>query len=480
MKMVLIQCPSWMTETPPYNIALLAAALKKRRHDPICFAFNIELYQHCRESAEAEKWLGNERGSSWHERGYVLALIDRFRSCIDGFIDSVLDTGSPIIGFSIYAISQIFSDEVVKMIKKKDPKKIVIFGGAECFRSSQGIGMLERKPWLDAICFAEAEESLPNLLEIIEEKGKIEPCEGFAYRDRNGKVIDCGNPPLIDNFDSLPFADFSHFDLEKYTKKRLPIITSRGCISRCSFCNEGTHWRKYYCRSADAVFSEISYQLKKYPSISEFYFNDSLINGNMETLEEFCDLMIKNNLNVKWAGQAIIRKEMTREFLDKLKRAGCSILSYGLESGSDKVLKLMRKGYNLEIAERVIQDTYHAGIDLTFNIIVGFPGETEVEFQETLDFIKRNRKYAKSIPLNPLYVQNGSELYKNRKSWEIEFTEGLNNDFFWRTSDNASTYEERMRRLNICKKLIGDKVATDVEKFSINKETLNTKGNIRK
>lgn len=467
MKIVLIQCPSWVTETPPYNIALLASALKRRGHEPICLDLNIELYQHVAEGNEADKWLDNERGASWHERDYVFTLMKKFRPFIEGFIKKILDTGSPIIGFTIYTISQIFSDELAKMIKERVPEKIILFGGAECFRGCQGKDMLERKAWVDAICFGEAEDCLPDLLDMMDEKGKIGRCEGFAYRDDDGKVIDCGDSQLTDDFDSLPFADFSQFDLKKYTRDKLPITTSRGCTRRCSFCSEGTHWRKYYFRSAKMVYSEIRYQLDRHPSVNEFWFNDSLLNGDIRMLDELSGLIIENGLDIRWGGQAVIREEMTRQFLDKLKLAGCSILSYGLESGSNRVLALMRKRCSAELAEKVIRDTHGSGIGLTFNIIVGFPGETETEFQETLNFIKRNKRYAKSVPLNPLFVQKETELYKNREKWGIQFIEGLNNDLFWHTRDNTSTYEERMRRLNICKNLIGDKVTTDMDKFFI-------------
>ncbi len=470
MKITLIQCPAWVIESPPYNIALIAAALKNRRHDPVCLDLNIELYNYCKDKVEANNWLSNEKGSCWYDRRYVLTLFEKFRRYIDELVCRVLDIESTIVGFTIYGISQTFSEEFARRLKEKDPSKIIIFGGPRCFRNYQGQDILEKSPWVDAVCFGEAEECLPNLLEILEEKGKISSCEGFAYRDTSGKLIDCGDYPLIDDLDKLPFADFSYFDLEKYTKQILPIATSRGCIRRCTFCNESTHWKKYRFRNANNIYSEITHQLNKHPAIREFWFNDSLINGNIKELDELSNLIIKNDLHISWGGQAVIREEMTREFLNKLRQAGCSNLSYGLESGSDKILELMNKNYNTKIAQQVIHDTYESGIGSSFNIIVGFPGETELEFQETANFIKRNIAYTTFIPLNPLYVQAGSELYKNREKWGIEFIQDLNPDLFWRTVDKTNNYEERLRRLSTCKKLIGNKAATDVDKFYVNKK----------
>lgn len=473
MKITLIQCPAWVTESPPYNIALIAANLKNRGHNPTCLDLNIELYNYYKGKSQANSWSNNEHGSHWHDRRHVLTLFEKSRENIDQLVSMVLDIESTIVGFTIYGISQIFSEEFARRIKEKDPNKIIIFGGPQCFRNYQGKRILENTPWVDAVCFGEAEECLPRLLEIIEEKGKVSPCEGFACRDSDGKLVDREDHPLINDLDNLPFADFSFFDLEKYETRILPIATSRGCIRRCTFCNESTHWKRYRFRTANNIYSEITSQLNKHPETQGFWFNDSLINGNIRELEELSNLIINNGLHISWGGQALIREEMTRGLLNKLRESGCSNLSYGLESGSDKILRLMNKNYNTEIAQRVIHDTYESGIGLSFNIIVGFPGETESEFQETGDFIKRNIEYTTAVPLNPLYVQAGSELYENREKWGIDFPQGLNPDLFWRTSDKANNYEERLRRLGIYKKIIGDKAATDIDKFYVNKKFFN-------
>ena len=398
--------------------------------------------------------------------------MERFKSYIDRLMERVLDAKSPVIGFTIYSMSSIFSCEFARIIKEKAPDKAIIFGGSECFRSFSGMDILFKKSWIDAICFGEAEECLPNLLDKMDRSNDIQRCEGFAYRDTVGNIVDCGNPPLANNLDSLPFADFSHFDLTKYTEKMLPIMTSRGCIKRCVFCKESTHWRKYYYRDANVVYSEMTYQLNRYPSIREFWFNDSLLNGNIEMLDELSNLIIKNPLYIKWGGQAVIREEMTRVFLDKLRTAGCSTLIYGLETGSENILKLIRKGYTVETAEQVIRDTSESGIRASFNIIVGFPGEAEAEFQETVGFIKKNKKYAQSIMLNPLYLYIDSEMHNNKEKFGIVFTEGFDNNIYWRTVDNSNNYEERMRRLKICKEIIGENVSADLDKFSTKEKIL--------
>ena len=163
--------------------------------------------------------------------------------------------------------------------------------------------------------------------------------------------------------------------MDSYTSKTLPISTSRGCINKCLFCSEFRLWRKYRYRDAENIFEEIRFQKQRSPSISHLFFNDSLINGNMRNLDKLCQLIIDSHLDISWGGQAAIREEMTSDFIAKMKAAGFSHVSYGLESASPKILKIMGKRFAPEVAERVIRSTKKMGIRTCVNIIVGFPGE---------------------------------------------------------------------------------------------------------
>jgi radical SAM superfamily enzyme YgiQ (UPF0313 family) len=464
MKVALVQCPSWTIESPPYTLALLAAVLKKNGHEVICFDLNIELYRFCKEQVKKhdsiindESWAMDFRGNVWYEKDNVLNFINKYESFINKFVDSILNNPSQIIGFSVQSTSKFFSLEIARKIKEKDKNKIIIFGGPLCFRSCYGIDILKDFQFLDYVCFGEAEEALPRLLNIIEKNGHAEHCSGFGCHLKDGTIIDAGDTQLIEVLDKIPFADYYNFCLEKYTKNLLPITTSRGCINRCNFCSESIHWGRYRKRSAQNIFDEIKYQIKHYANIEAFWFNDSLINGDIEMLNELCGLLISNKTRIKWGGQGMIRKEMTREFLRKMKLAGCSVISYGVENGSNKILQLMRKNcYTAELAEKVIRDTFSIGIDVIFNIIVGFPGETENEFKETKEFIRRCKRYASHVELCTLLLLKGSYLYNNLDEFNITSIEDSDSDWQlkWKTRDNQNTYEIRKERLDELIKVI--------------------------
>jgi len=464
MKITLVQCPAWTSESPPYALALLAAVLKKNGHEVTCFDFNIEVFRYCREQAKQnnsiidnESWQMDFRGQVWYEKDNVTGFINKNEIYINKLIELVANAPSQIIGFSVQSTSKFFSLEVARRIKERSRNKIIVFGGPLCFRNCYGVDILNDFRFLDFVCLGEGERSFLRLINIIEKNGYIESFPGFGYRLEDGNIKDGGDDSLLKNLDDLPFAEYSPFNLEKYTKKLLPISTSRGCINKCSFCSESTHWQKYRMRSARNIFQEIKYQLDRNPEIEMFWFNDSLINGDIRMLNELCDLLISNRIKIKWGGQGMIRREMNKDFLQKMKLAGCEVISYGVENGSGKILRLMKKFYTPELSKKVIRDTYEVGINVIFNIIIGFPGETEVEFQETKDFVECCKQYAAHIELVTLLLLKGSYIYDHLDEFDISPID-YNDQLKWKTNDNKNTYDIRKKRLEELKELIAQKI----------------------
>ena len=117
---------------------------------------------------------------------------------------------------------------------------------------------------------------------------------------------------------------------------------------------------------------------------------DSIFNGDVQRVEKICDLIMKSGLNIQWSAKATLRKEMSYALLRKMKEAGCCSLGYGLESGSPRVLRDMRKNIDLEEAKRIIRDMHKVGIQANCFFIIGYPTETEEDFQLTLNFVKEN------------------------------------------------------------------------------------------
>lgn len=465
MKVALIQCPSWSETAPPYALGLLAACLEQAGHEVYCFDLNINFYNHLKKNNAELSWGTSGGSNSWFEIDYVHKLIEDNKTHIEHLVCEILKVDARVIGFTVQDTSRIFSERIAEMIKEKDKEKIIIFGGPSCFENSLYHLIFLQKAYIDAICLQEGEIAFLDLLRQLGEKNELGFCQGFAYRDKSGGIIHCGKKELIQDLDKLPFADFSGFNLREYDSKTLPISTSRGCIYRCAFCNEAPIWGRYRNRSAKNIYNEIVYQLKSSPGIENFFFNDSLINGNIGILNELADLIIMGKLKINWGGQGRIREEMNPQFLKKLKKAGFSYVSYGLESGSQYILDKMQKKLYLETAEVVIRNTHRLGIRTTINIIVGFPSETEKGVLETADFIKRNIKFMNSVYFHPLVVMPGSLLWEKKESFNIKIPEinGLN---LWYSGNNDNNFGIRLERIEFYKSLLKNKFVSNISMFN--------------
>jgi len=458
----LINCPSWHLDSPPYNLALLKAVLAQRGVDSICLDLNLHFYKQISDDIEKQSWLPMQQGSCWERREFAIKIFEKYIDFIQDYILKIISLNPEVICFTVNNRNRYFTYLTADKLKKMIPEKKIIFGGPACFRLVDPNIHILSQSCADAVCLGEGEISFVNLLRIIDDIGTLAYCPGFAYKSEEGIIVDCGEGPIVEDLNLLPFADYSDFDITKYSRKRLSILTSKSCNNRCSFCSERPRMRKYRVRNFENVYSEILYQLSKYPYIESFQFNDSLINGDISMLDALCSLLIKGDIKIRWEGQATIKESMSLELLEKMKRAGCETLSYGVESGSDKVLSLMQKGYNTILAERVLKNTYEAGIGFNLNIIVGFPGETEKEFQETVNFVRRNMKYAKTVTLNTLNFQEGSDLSLNPYKWNIAVNKE-DSVSGWMTLDGKNNYQERLRRLSILREIVGQRssIASD-------------------
>jgi radical SAM superfamily enzyme YgiQ (UPF0313 family) len=197
------------------------------------------------------------------------------------------------------------------------------------------------------------------------------------------------------------------------------------------------------------VAEAISFYLGAY-GVRCFCFNDLLINGDLEQLEQLCRLMSEEQLDVEWWGQAVIRRDMSYRCFEALRRAGCRSLVFGVESFSDSVLKKMNKPYTVEDALEVLTRCQHAGIPPAINLIVGFPGEGEQELEETCRFLEDHPgSFSKVASLTPCYLNAGSDLFSMASSLGITYPRGDQPHLRWSIpgSNDLATREDRLRRL---------------------------------
>lgn len=439
-QITLVMCPCWGIQMPYLGQAYLSQFIKNLGADVYTLDLNISVY---RRVSERYRYLWENRFSQqWVDPKSMRELIhNELAGQVDSCTKAVLQTPSHIIGFSVYQSNRLFSIRVIDEIKKQDPSRVIIVGGRGCGTESER--SLFNKDMVYAFVIGEGEEILA---EGLSRNGDFSNIPGVIIPEISCRPETVKPKPIDVN--SMPFPTFSEFDLNNYTEKTLPVISSRGCIGKCAFCDDHLSSGKYRYRKAESVVQELRWHVKR-NKITHFWFNDLLINGNNGNLERLCDLIIKKKMKIRWIALAIIRRDTTLKLLNKMRKAGCYTINYGIESGSDSILKKMGALYTVKDAERILKLTRKAMINTQLNFIVGFPGETESEFIETLEFIERNREWICGITnLNTCTIVENSPLGKKPDIFGAMPEPG------WEPVDgrfstvDGTNYEERVERLN--------------------------------
>ena len=207
-------------------------------------------------------------------------------------------------------------------------------------------------------------------------------------------------------------------------------------------------------RTAGNILEEIKLRLNQY-EVAQFVVCDPAVNQDLGMLSDLCDMIIDEGLDIKWDGMAQISNDMGLDLLKKMERAGCVMLNYGVESGSEKVLKSMGKKYTPDEAEDVIKNTSAAGINVVMNMIVGYPNESEQDFNMTLEFVERVRPYVFNIaPGHPCLVVPYNRLFTHPGKYGIIFDE--DSPSLWQTANGSNDEILREERAGIFDRFLDD------------------------
>jgi len=380
--------PEWSNFFPPFNIARLSSVVKNSGYDSRCFDLNIESYSVLEpkiksKEIEYDPWDGS-RFSKWtSEISYYDDIHPHLEKLYLTHIERIKKESPTVIGFTLYFCNTLPILWFIKKLKSELPSIKIIIGGPGIHsintKIEEGIFHSNGVKLVDYVVIGEAEKLILNVLADIEE-------------NKTQDDIQILTQPITERLDinNQPLPNYDDLDLNLY---RVPngIVTefSRGCVAKCTFCEE-THFWKYRQRSSDSLVHEIE-ELNQKRGVSVVWFLDSLINGNLKALESFCKKIIEKNLKIKWTGYSRCDNRMDKLYYETLKSAGCFMLNYGAESGSDKVLEDMDKRVTVSDMEQNFKDSKEVGIGVYTNWIVGFPTETIKDFADTLTFIWRNR-----------------------------------------------------------------------------------------
>lgn len=442
MNVALIQCPPWGTFDPPIGLAQISSYLKKQGHQVRSFDLNIKLYS--KQSEDRRGVWAWEESDFWYHPENLKKFFSDNSKIIDCYFEQILEYNISIAGFSVNAVSRLSSLEFARRLKERNKEINIVFGGPVFLRENF-INDVLHEECVDIVIPGEGLLAFSDLIDALKSGKKIDSCKGLVFK-RGGSIVNTGIPFLVD-LDSLPFLDLTDLPLGNYDSgSHLSLMASRGCIRRCVFCSDVPCWPGYRAMSGRRIFEEVKFYKDRYENrLGHIDFMDLIFNGNMSSLTEFCDLMIKADIDLTWTANMYIRPEMTYEVIKKMKAAKCAHIIIGIESGSEKVLRSMNKYYNIADADRIVRQMHDAGICVTANFMFGFPGETEEDFELTLDFLRRNGKYMGVYPSRTYCaLEELSHLEKHLEEFDIKLDPP--NYLFWKSVDGKNTYPLRMNR----------------------------------
>ena len=309
---------------------------------------------------------------------------------VDFYFDEVCSFDADVIGISSTFMGVEDVKQIADVVRQQNPAATIVLGGPLSWSVSP-VELLQIVPSLDFIVQREGEQTFLELIGKVRSGGDPSLVKGLVFR-REGSVIE--TPPRLPlDFESLPHPDWELMGMP--SSKRLPVLpveTSRGCPYHCAYCSEVTYWGKpVRYRTSDRVVEELRYNAEKL-GITTFRFTDSCFSAPPARSAEICDAIYEKCINygiqVKWSAYARI-ENLSHTLLDKMKRSGCVALDIGLESGSVEVLRRMGRNYSPTAVVEVAKAARDLGIITNFNVVVGFPGETEETVQATAELIDR-------------------------------------------------------------------------------------------
>ena len=295
-----------------------------------------------------------------------------------------------VVGISTFTHSLVDVVETARAIKRVNPLIHVVLGGPHTYTFTDKSEHLLDLGCIDSIILGDGEETFKTMLEALDKKGGFEEITGIIYKDTRGNAIRKGGPVFIHNLDDLPFPLRDIYGVKYYytpaTEGSLmtTMITSRGCPNRCAFCNT---YKDYRSRSVKNIVDEIEECAKL--GIREIFFVDDTFNISFKRVIDISKEILKRNLKVKWGFKARC-DQVSPEMLLLAKKAGCTKIHYGVETGSNEGLKGLNKSMTIEQIEQAFKLTKRAGIRTIAFFMLGCPCETKKEdVLTTINFAKR-------------------------------------------------------------------------------------------
>lgn len=315
-------------------------------------------------------------------------------------VSRILDYKPDFLGLSIFTANLRAAAIVAGHVRRLSPDVRIVIGGPHA--TLAGATILEEIPEADFVLSGEGEISFPKLV-----SGAVPASiPGLSYRD-GGRIVEGRKAEPVGDLDTLPFPDRDSFHPAGNVYESNSVMTSRGCPNNCAFCASPVIWdRKVRFRSSGNIMDELD--LLKRRGVRELHFCDDTFTFNKRRLMSVLDGMIERSLGFEWICDTRLNC-LDREILEKMKEAGCVRVKFGVESGSERVLREISKGITREMALEKSAVIRELGLSFAAYFMIGFPDETDGEARQTIELARSiGADYYSLSILSPYF---GTDIY---------------------------------------------------------------------
>ena len=373
-------------------------------------------------------------GAMARKQGHDVLLIDGGLMSIGEIVVQAKGFSPDFVGVTCWTIDRVTVWNLCMLLRTFLPGVFLAVGGPH---ASFFPAQIFEKTHASAVVIGEGEETICELLQAVGNGGNLARVRGIAYRKDDGAVELTEPRQQVEPLDSIPFPyyeGFRNFSFKKYAglaglpRPTAAIISSRGCVFDCTYCGSVNFWgKKWRHRSAENVLAELDWLVRKMGARSVYIFDDNFP-VNKKRAMEICQGMINRKLNIRWACCSHV-KMINEELLGVMKESGCVSIDFGVESGSDLILRNINKNQSREDIERAFALVHKAEIKPRAFFMVGNKGETKDTIDATIELVGRIKPYS-SVGASLVWLLPGTQIYREAQD------NGFIDDNYWLSSND--------------------------------------------
>lgn len=382
--------------------------------------------------------------------GYIAAYIQKFSHHqveifdshtyglnASGAAEKILEKNPDVVGVHAITDNRFKAIALFKELKKRDKNVVILTGGPHFSLTAKNA--LEIVPEIDYIIKGEGERPIVEFLNRLEESKDLSEVPGIVFR-KNNEIFENKVVNLIENIDELPMPAWHLFDMKEYNKpidgtkiRSIGVMSARGCPNVCVYCANARSGLRLM--TPKKFVDEVEFLQKEYEFRGFDFWDDTLTMVNEHAIA-ICEEIIKRKLNIVWYARARVNT-VNKDLLELMRRAGCIRISYGVESGSPRILKIIRKNITIDQVKEAVKASSDVGMAVVENFMVNLPDETIDDLRQTIEIMKWLGQIKDSYPSYGFtVVYPGTELELMAKERGI-----MPKDFSWNSPYQSPKYK---------------------------------------